>query len=88
MTTFDPLDYIPDYSDRHNCSCIESAKHGKPIRVRVRPEQDASAQSLLATLSLDGERYKVEVTTPEGKTDSFGGDYKDLLSYIRDHKPA
>ena len=88
MTTFDPLDYVLDFKDRHNCSCMESVKPGKPIGIRVRHELDASAPPLLATLSLDGEEYNVEVTTPDGKKGTFGGYYKLLRSYIGDHKPA
>ena len=90
MTTFEPLDYVLDFSDRHNCSCIESAEPGRPMRVRVRHAQDATAPTLVATLtrSLDSEQYSVEVITPDGKKDSFGSDYKGLLRYIGDHKPA
>lgn len=81
MTTFEPLDYVFDFSDRHNCSCIESAEPGKPMRVRVRHAQDATAPTLVATLtrSLDGEQYSVEVITPDGKRTLLGATTRAFL---------
>jgi hypothetical protein len=88
MTTFDPLDYVLDLGDRHNCSCIENAEPGKPMGVLVRPEQDPSGPTLKATLNRDGAHYTVTVTTPDGQTGSFGGYWKELLLKDWDNKPA
>ena len=87
-TLFNPLEYVLDLDDRYNRARMASAKPDKPVKVRVRHEQDASAQPLLATLSLNGEQYKLEVTTPDGQKDAFDcGNYKELLALIEDHKP-
>ena len=87
-TTFDPLEYVLDMDKSCNRARMASAKPGKPVEVRVRHEQDASAQPLFATLSLDGEEYWLEITMPDGQTDSFNcGNYKKLLGLIEDCKP-
>ena len=87
-TTFSPLEYVLDMDGSDNRACMASAQPDKPVKVRVRHEQDASAQPLFATLSLDGEEYWLEVTTPDGQKDSFNcGNYKELLALIEAEKP-
>ena len=82
-TTFSPLEYVLDMDDSYNRACTASAKPDQPVKVCVRHEQDASAQPLFATLSLDGEEYWLEITTPDGQTDFFNcGNYQERLALI------
>lgn len=88
MPDFESPTYVLDYRDRSNRSRIESAKPGKEIQVRVRPEHDATAKSIVAkgTRSHDGASLSVVVTTADGEQ-THVYHYKDLLGVISVYQP-
>lgn len=61
--------YVLDLRDNRNRSIIESATPHRPIRVLVRPEDNASALPIPATgtLSEDSKVFHVVVVTPAGR---------------------
>jgi hypothetical protein len=69
MEEFDEPAYALALDDSQTRAAIESAKPGKEIAVRVRPENDASAASVVATgkLSEDGRTFHVRVVTAAGQ---------------------
>ena len=77
MTTSDFLTYVIDFRDSANCSRIECAQPGETIRVLVYPEHEPLADPLGAkgTRSQDGAWFMVEVTTDDGKQQSFEWEY-------------
>jgi hypothetical protein len=77
MTPSDSLIYGIDFRDSANCSRIESAQPGEEIKVFVRPEHEPLADPLGAkgTRSQDGAWFMVEVTTEDGKQQSFEWEY-------------
>jgi hypothetical protein len=77
MTSSDPLTYVIDFRDRSNCSRIQKIQPGEEIQVLVHPEQEPLADPLGAkgTRSQDGARFMVEVTTADGKLQSFEWEY-------------
>ena len=77
MTPSDSPTYVIDFRDRANCSRIECAQPGEEIRVLVYPEQEPLADPLGAkgTRSQDGAWFTVEVTTEDGKQQSFEWEY-------------
>ena len=79
--------YVYDFSDSLNCATTESAKPGQSVRVRVRPEGDASGASLVGsgTRSDDGADFAVRVDTPTGKQ-SFSWQWTVLMDAIAAHR--
>ena len=77
MTPSDSLTYVIDFRDSSNCSRIQSAQSGEEIQVLVHPEQEPLADPLGAkgTRSQDGALFVVEVTTADGKQQSFEWEY-------------
>ena len=77
MTPFDCLVYVIDFRDSSNCSRIQRVQPGEEIQVLVRPEQEPFADLLGAkgTRSQDGALFIVELTTADGKPQSFEWEY-------------
>ena len=77
MTASDTLAYVIDFRDGSNCSRIENAQPGEKIPVLVHPEQEPLADPLYAkgTRSQDGTLFIVEITTADGKHQSFEWEY-------------
>jgi hypothetical protein len=77
MTTSDFLAYVIDFGDSLNCSRIESAQPGEEIQVLVYPEHEPLADSIgvKGTRSQDGGLFIVEITTGDGKQQSFEWEY-------------
>ena len=77
MTPSDALNYVIDFRDSSNRSRIESAQPGEEIQVLVHPEQEPLADPLGAkgTRSQDGSGFLVEITTADGKQQSFEWEY-------------
>ena len=83
MTESDTLAYIINFRDGSNCSRIENVRPGEEIQVLVHPEQEPLADPLYArgTRSQDGTLFIVEITTTDGKHQSFEWEYQ-LLQLI------
>ena len=77
MTPSDFLAYVIDFRDSVNCSRIEGAQPGEEIQVLVYPKQEPLADPLYAkgTRSQDGAWFLVEITTANGKQQSFEWEY-------------
>ena len=84
MAEFDSPTCALDLRHRSNCLGIASAKSGQEIRVLVRPEDDATAQLIVATgtLSNDGKSFSVVVTTADGAQQTHDLCYRDLLKAL------
>ena len=72
-----PLTYVINFRDSSNCSRIQRVQPGEEIQVLVRPEQEPFADLLGAkgTRSQDGALFIVELTTADGKPQSFEWEY-------------
>jgi hypothetical protein len=77
MITFDSRVYAIDFRDSVNCSRIERAQPGEEIQVLVYPEHEPLADSIgvRGTRSQDGALFIVEITTADGKPQSFEWEY-------------
>ena len=70
-----------------NCMNIATAKPGQEIRVLVRPEDKATAVTLMeavGTLSNDGKSFSVVVTSAGGAQQTHDLCYRDLLKVLSD----
>ena len=73
--------------DPTNCMNIATAKPGQEIRVLVRPEDKATAVTLMeavGTLSNDGKSFSVVVTSEDGTQQTHDLCYRDLLKVLSD----
>ena len=86
MAEFESPTYALDLRHRSNCLSIASAKPGQEIRVLVRPEDDATAQPIVATgtLSNDGTSFSVVVMGEDGAQQTHDLCYRDLLKALSD----
>jgi hypothetical protein len=77
MTSSDSLTYVIDFRDRSNYARIQRVQPGEEIQVLVHPEQEPLADPLGAkgTRSQDGAWFMVQVTTADGKPQSFEWEY-------------
>ena len=86
MAKFESPTCVLNLRHRSNCLSIASAKPGQEIRVLVHPEDDATAQLIVATgtLSNDGKLFSVVVTTADGAQQTHDLCYRDLLKTLSD----
>ena len=75
-----------DLRHRSNCISIASAKPGQEIQVLVRPEDDATAELIVATgtLSNDSKSFSVVVMGADGAQQTHDLCYRDLLKALSD----
>ena len=86
MVKFESPTCARDLRHRSNGLGIASAKPGQEIRVLVRPEDDTTAQLIVATgtLSNDGKSFSVVVTGADGAQQTHDLCYRDLLKALSD----
>ena len=84
MAQFESPTCVLNLRHPSNCLSIASAKPGQEIRVLVHPEDDATAQLIVATgnLSNDGTSYPVVVTTADDAQQTHDLCYRDLLKAL------
>lgn len=91
MTTYDPMNYEIDFTDKHSRAEIRRAKRqaahrngqARPLQLKVVSHVDESEKPITAfgALNKDGIKLCLTFTMPNGTEGSREYDYAELLKY-------